>query len=60
MIPSPKKVYKVHAITNIVICTYNSMRECARNEHIPPTSLHKAIKGKYPIKNFYYKYINEN
>lgn len=60
MIPSPKKVNKVHPTTNIVVCTYKSMRECARNERIPPTSLYKAIKGQYSIKNFYYKYVNEN
>ena len=38
------------------LISFSGLRVCAREMKIRPTTLWKAIQGKYPIKDKYYKY----
>lgn len=39
------------------ISTYNTLRECARQEKIPVTSLYNAIKNKKTLNGHNYEYL---
>lgn len=55
-INQPKRVDIFDEETGGYLISFSSMRACARAVNIKPTTLWKAIQGKYPINGKYYKY----